>query len=164
MEVEDTLTNRGTEGIDIRCELLLHIAIADSHIIVLVVEVVVGIWCRDELHERKEILDWLWFDLVEHSRPRIGDCTHDFLLDSSLVVAEIDGIAFALTHFAAAIQARNFDGFGIEVERLWFLEVLNIVDAVESACEEACHLHILLLIFADRNFVCLVYKDVCCHE
>ena len=44
-DVEDTLTDRGAEGVDVGSELLLHVAVADSAVVVEPVEVLVDLWC-----------------------------------------------------------------------------------------------------------------------
>ena len=98
LDVEDALTDRRAEGVDIGSELLLHIAVADSTVVVETVEVLVDLRRRDDLHQREEVLDRLGLLAVRLGRTSVRDGTHDLLRDRLLVVDEVDRIAFALAH------------------------------------------------------------------
>ena len=102
--------------------------------------------------------------MVELGRTLVGHGTHNLLSYSLLVVAEVDAVAFRLTHLTASIQTGHLNGFVGKMERLRLLEILDVIYAIEATCKQTRHLHILFLIFTYRHLVCLVHQDVRSHQ
>ena len=103
-----------------RCarQLLLHVAVADGHVVPLLVEVVVSFFGRSNLHEGEEVLDDLGLLLIRFRWTRIGYSLLHFLLDGLRIFVEVDAVAFRFAHLARAIESRNLDGVVAEVEVL----------------------------------------------
>ena len=146
------------------CYLLLQIAIAQRAVVPLLIEVLIGIWRRGDAQEGEQILYHLWFRTVGLCRASIGHGLHHFLGDGLLIVAQIDTVARALSHLAAAIETRHLERLITEVEILWLWEKLHTINIIEAAGTLAHHLHVLLLILAHWHLVCAMLQHIGSHQ
>ena len=133
----------------------------------MIVEVVVILRClcaAKQFAKREEVLNDLGFLLVLLRRTLICHGTHDLLGHRLLVIAEVETVAFGLTHLTCSVQTRHFHRLVREMERSRLFEILDVIDAVETARKETSHLHVLLLILTHRHFVRLVHQNIRCHQ
>lgn len=112
----DAFTDRLGEFDDILSELFLEVAIADRAVVPFFFEELDCVGFADDVEESEEVLYDLWLFAVRCDRSAIGNGLHDFFLDSLSVVFEVDAVAFALAHFARAVESWDFDSFLREVE------------------------------------------------
>ena len=160
----DALSYRSDGLAEVFGYLFLQVAVAQGAVVPFLVEIVERVGCGAEAEESEKIFYHFGPLAVGCLRSHVGHGLHHLFLDGLVVVGQIDAVAFALAHFAAAVESGHFQRFLGEIEILGFGEEFHPVDIVEPACASACHFHILLLVFSHRHFLCTVLQDVGSHQ
>ena len=149
---------------DVFGNLSLEVTVANRAVVPCGQELVIDFLRAGKLEEVEEVLDGLAHLGIGLGGSHVGDCLLELLDNGLVVVVDVDAVAFALSHLAAAIEAGNLDGFALGLVRMWLYKEIDLVEMVETNGEVARHLEMLQLILAHRHEVCLVLKDVGSHE
>ena len=144
--------------------LHLEVAIANRAVVPCSEVLVVDLLGAGELEEIEEVLDGLVHLRVGLGGRHVGDSLLELLDDGLVVVVDVDAVAFALAHLAAAVEAGDLDGFALCLVGMWLDEEIHLVVMVEAHGEVASHLEVLQLVLAYGNVVGLVLQDVGSHE
>lgn len=160
----DALADRQGHLADVGRKLLLEVSVADGAVVPLLAEV---LYCRGfgyQGQEGEEVVYALGHGAVGLGGTAVGQGLHDLLGDGLLVVVEVDAVALALAHLAAAVKAGYLDELASEVEAAGLLEDFLAVHVVETAGQYPGVFQVLFLVLAHGHVVRAVDQDVGGHQ
>ena len=121
------LADREGHLADVCGKLLLEVSVADGAVVPFLTEILHGRRLGYEGQKGEEVVYALGHGAVRLNRAAVGQGLHDLLGNGLLVVVEVDAVALALAHLAAAVETGHLDELSSEVEAAGLYEYLLAV-------------------------------------